>query len=164
LAEISATQDYETDHPELVSEDMQGWQASMRKSATINATVEDRVSPLSQAFDARLAEQQDMVRRLQMLSPPMLASDALASIAGTDEMRFRSFRAAAILHLAAVKSFLASQLERDSVMSQADVDAIPEFSWSPPPPNYVWALALLGACTALISAISLNRFGALRLE
>jgi len=163
-AEIAATQDYETDHPELVSDNMEGWQASMRKSATINATVEGKISPVSQAFDERLAEQQDMVRRFQLLSPPMLASDALASIAGTDEIRFRAFRAAANTHLGVAKTFLAGRLERDSVMSQSDIDAMPEFAWSPPPSSFVWVLVLLGGFTILIGAIAAQRFGALKLE
>lgn len=155
--EVSSTTAYENDHPDLVSDDFEGRLASVRKSVSIGRTVEAAVMPISRRFEEQLVRQQDVVRTLAWLSPPLVAGDALGAVAGTDTASSAAFRSETIAYLAAAKAVLTEPIDRGTVLTRADYDRIPRFDWERRPYRPFAALAGLLLLTAVLTAIAVRR-------
>lgn len=163
-AEVSATTAYENDHPDLASEDFAGRLASVRKSLEIGATIDRAVKPVSDRFADGLAEQQRVSQTVRYLSPPLVAGDALAAIAGTDSGAQLAFRRATANYLATLKAALGSTIEAGRPLGGADYDALPRFAFVRPPPATAWSALFLTLLTGAIFLAATMRFRRLRID
>jgi ABC-2 type transport system permease protein len=157
-AEVSSTTAYENDHPDLASEGFEGRLASVRKSLSIARTVDRAVEPIARRFDAQLAGQQRVVRAFAWASPPMIAADAMTVIAGTDVARSLAFRRAAVDYMGRTKLALGSFIDRGTVMTRAEYQALPRFSWTPSATRPLEQAAVLTVLALILAAIALSRF------
>jgi ABC-2 type transport system permease protein len=83
---------YYEDHPELAGG---GADQAMTDFNTIRLAVSDeverRVAPETERYKTQLARQQSVIDRLRVLSPAILAQDALSDVSGTGAARHRHF-------------------------------------------------------------------------
>ncbi|GGI73078.1 hypothetical protein GCM10007973_07530 [Polymorphobacter multimanifer] len=163
-AEINASTSWETDHPDLASGEVESRRASVARSIGINSKVEAAVAPVSARFAEVLAAQQALASRLAFLSPPLIASDAMAAASGTGLAASQAWRAAAAGHLADVKAKLGEVIAGDGQLTADRLAALPEFTPSqasaPPWPALAWLLAV--AVAATLAAV--RRYRAIRLD
>ncbi|MEM1396101.1 MAG: DUF3526 domain-containing protein [Pseudomonadota bacterium] len=127
--QVASTEAYENDHPETVSGGVEGRLASIRKSLSISREVDKALLPIADRFNTQLEGQQRLVRNLSLLSPPMVAADALTASAGTDVARSIEFHKAARRYLAQLKAALGDVVDRGEVMSRQEYDQLPTFVW-----------------------------------
>ena len=154
-AEINASTAWETDHPDLASGEVESRRASVARSVGINSKVEAAVAPVSARFAEALTAQQELASRLAFLSPPLIASDAMAGASGTGLAASQAWRAAAADHLAEVKARLGEVIAGDGNLTASRLAALPEFTpppaSAPPWPALAWLLAVAaGACLAAV--------------
>lgn len=162
-AQVSATTAYENDHPELDDDSLAAQRESLRKGASIASSVEAAVAPLSADFDRRLAAQQSVVRRAQILSPPLVASDALAAIARTDGASFGAFREAAFAYKEDIRRRLSTIVARDAPMTGVDLATLPSFASPTTSPFPVAAFLFLALVTLALGAAAWMRFARIKL-
>jgi ABC-2 type transport system permease protein len=159
-AEINASTNWETDHPDLASDEAAARRASVARSVGINARVEAAVTPVSARFAEALAAQQALASGLAFLSPPLIASDAMATASGTGLAAAQAYRAAAVRHLAAVKASLGAIIAGDGQLTAGRLATLPAFtpppSPAPPWPAIAWLL-LLAALTVALAARNFAR-------
>ncbi len=162
-AEVSSTEAYENDHPDLASNEFEGRLASIRKTWEVAQQIDAATAPLSAQFSRQLGAQQRFAEALAWLSPSLIARTALEQIAGTDARASEGFRAASTAHLVEVRQFGGGVVERGDIMGPADLERMPRFAWSPAAQTPWGALALLAALAAGLIALALRRFAKLRL-
>jgi len=152
-AEINASSDWETDHPDLASDAAAERRASVARGVSINQKVEAAIAPVSARFADALADQQRLASRLAFLSPPLVASDAMASASGTDLAARQDFRTAAANHVVSVKTSLETVIAGDGILTSQTLAAVPAFKapaiGMPPWPSLAWLLLLASATTAV---------------
>lgn len=157
-SEIASTAAYENDHPELVDESLAAQRASARKGASISTSIDAAVAPLSAAFDASLDVQQTIVRRAQIVSLPLVASDALTAIAGTDAAAYRVFRDASARYRLALKAQLNRLTLRETVLTNGDLENLPRFEAPAASRVLIWPFAMLAVATLGISGLAATRY------
>ncbi len=163
-AEINASTAWETDHPDLASGEVDARRASVARGVGINAKVEAAVAPVSIRFSEALAAQQALASRLALLSPPLIASDAMAHASGTDLVAAQAYRTAAVHYLAEVKTSLDAVIAGDRLLTTEQLTALPQFApparRSPPWTALAWLLVL--ASGAGLAAV--RRYRTIRLD
>jgi ABC-2 type transport system permease protein len=162
-SEIASTSAYENDHPELGDDSLAAQRASARKSASISTSIDAAVAPLSAEFDARLAAQQRLVRQAQLISPPLVASDALTAIAGTDGATYAAFRDCALAYRRVVKRSLETFVTREAAVTPADLSALPRFSAPDTGTVPTIPFAMLLVVTLALASVALRRLRRVRL-
>lgn len=162
-AEINASSAWETDHPDLASDKAASRRASVARSVGINARVEAAVAPVSARFAEALAAQQALASRLAFLSPPLIASDAMAAASGTGLAASQAYRAAAVRHLAEVKARLGDVVAGDGLLTIERLNALPEFT-PPPASERPWlALGWLAVLAGLVTAAATRNYARIEL-
>lgn len=162
--EVASTTAYENDHPDLASEDFAGRLASVRKTVSIGRTVDAAVTPVSRKFDEQLARQHDLVRTFAWLSPPLVAGNALNATAGTDIGGSLAFRRAVGAYLTAAKAALARPIDQGSILSRAEYDRLPRFTWKPAAAAPVAPLLVLLILTILIGGLAIRRLASPQID
>jgi ABC-2 type transport system permease protein len=154
---------YMQDHPELVSGPVDGANAQLRALA-VQDDVDRAVAPVTRRFEAQLARQQAAVARLEVLSPALLAHDALTALAGTDAGRLRRFGAAAADHSLRLRAYWSPLVARGARITSADVDRIPPFAWDASAGAAPTRVALAAALRLLLltAALALAALGSRR--
>ncbi|MEQ1489456.1 MAG: DUF3526 domain-containing protein [Terricaulis sp.] len=166
-AEIAAAGAYENDHPELAADLSlplnEQYRRTVARNIGVGLSVEQRLAPLTRAFETQLRGQQDLVEWVQWASPPMTSASVLASIAGTDTRSYAALRAAAITHLASFKRAILGPVESGRSMTLADYDALPRFE---PPKNNapLLPIVVLAALVMLLWAASVIRLNRVKLD
>lgn len=163
-AEVSATTAYENDHPDLASEDFAGRLASVRKSLEIGTTIDRAVKPVSERFADGLAEQQRLSQTMRYLSPPLVAGDALAGIAGTDSEAQLSFRRATADYLVELKAALGAMIEAGKPIGLAEYDSLPRFAFVRPAQATAWPALFIALLTGALLVAAFIRFRRLRID
>jgi len=157
-AEVASTTGYENDHPDLVSEGLEGRLASIRKSWAIAQQVQQATQPLSQRFEDQRAAQQQLVSRLAWLSPSVIADQALQAQAGTDPRHWADFRRAARTYVDTFGSAVGGFVTRGEVIDPAAFAALPRFDWHPQRTQSAPSLILLMLLSVLLITIARHRF------
>lgn len=163
-AEVNATTVYENDHPDLVSEGFAGRLASVRKSYEIGQTIDNAVRPVSERFAMQLAEQQRVSRAFRYLSPPLVAGDALASVAGTGSDAQLAFRQATAHYLAEFKTALGRTIDAGTPLNIQEYDTLPRFVPARQAAAITWPALFLVLLTSAIFAAALARFRRLKID
>lgn len=125
--------------------------AAVRSIATAE-TAELAIQPLLRAHAERLADQQILGRRMAYLSPVMIAQSALNSVAGTSFSRFDHFIAQVRSFHEAWKHLLHGKTLRNELLTPADYDSFPKFSFQPEPLAPVLSFAI--AASAYLAALA----------
>lgn len=134
-AEIAATGTYENDHPELAADPAlplaEQYRRTVARNYGIGMAIENQLAPLMRSFDDQLSRQMAFVETAQFVSPPMMFSSLLATIAGTDTLAYARHRKAAFDSLAAFKQSIGTLLASGKSFSVADLDALPRYAAPP---------------------------------
>lgn len=163
-AEIAATTAWDNDHKARIEGDVAGALADARRSLAIGRTVEAAVAPVNARFDAQLAAQRRVVTTLSLLSPPLVAGDALVDSAGTGPDAALAFRQATAAYLATLKTRLAGFIEAGEPMTAAGYAALPRFAAAPASRPPTLALLYLGVATLATGIFAARRYAGLRLD
>lgn len=155
--------EYYHEHPELSTNGRQ--EGFIPAFYAAEREVERRLAPLLAEYDARLAGQQRLVSAWRLLSPAVLANEALIELAGSGLDRQRSAGAQARAFLAEWHEALAPRIFLGQRLSPADYDTLPRFRFVEPPVSTA-RVALAAAALALLSLVLLElarrRLGTLR--
>jgi ABC-2 type transport system permease protein len=121
---------YFQDHPELVAGGQPDFTDFYTRYLTTEQEVDGAVAPVLERYDRALADQQAFVSRLRALSPAIAVQEALNDIAGTGLVRHRLFLDQAWAFVRATKDFFLPRIFRKTVLTEADYDALPRFSFA----------------------------------
>ncbi|NJS15541.1 MAG: DUF3526 domain-containing protein, partial [Sphingopyxis sp.] len=163
-AEVASTTVYENDHPDAVADDAAGRLASIRKTWEIAQKVDAAIAPINARFDTQLGAQQDVVRTLGWLLPPLVAGEALTARAGTDTTTWLGFREATRSYLDAFRKAAGRHVEDGTIIDATAYASIPRFAWSPQPRSGLAAALVLALLTLGIGGFALRRFARMRLD
>lgn len=163
-AEQSATTAYENDHPDLASEGFESRLASMRKSREIGRTIDRATAPLADRFAEQLAAQQGVVRTLTFISPPLVAGDALAAVAGTGSGASLAFRRATSAYLTRFKAALAGSIDVGTPLTLPQYDALPRFEFTAPPARTGAVTVFLGILVLALGGAAMLRFRSIKVD
>lgn len=152
-AEIAATRSYEDDHPELSSSTLEGRRATTRKGIEVRHTIARVIAPLQTETERQFFAQRRFEQRLSLLSPSLLASDTLASIAHTDSAAYTTQREAAVEYLGTLAEALASVALGKRPIDTATFDALPRFE--PPSPTQPPLFPILWIMIVTIAIVSI---------
>ncbi len=81
------------EHPELAPSGAMTTADFMSRTYAVQEEVDRQLAPLADRFDLQLANQHALASRYQLASPALVASVALADLAGTGTNRYRHWRA-----------------------------------------------------------------------
>ncbi|MCC5867102.1 MAG: DUF3526 domain-containing protein [Gammaproteobacteria bacterium] len=119
------------DHPELAG-GAGAQEAYFRQVMETERDVAATIAPLLESFADQAHQRDALVNRLAVLSPALLADQALLSIAGMDEARARAWRDAVGEFHAAWSELFADRIRREVQVTSAEVEALPVFGFSEP--------------------------------
>ena len=146
---------YLEDHPELAIgvEPDEANRAALAWAAT--EAVNDRLREVTDAHEERLVAQQALVRRYRVLSPALLAQEALLDAAGTGDARFALFRSQVRGFADEWKAFFVPALLAGEQMTASVLPNIPSFRFADEAAGDIAAralvpIAVLGGLLALV--------------
>jgi ABC-2 type transport system permease protein len=152
---------YYHNHPELAA---QGEQSGfLPRYFAQQRQVEERVTPVLEGFETRLAGQQALVGRLRFLSPAVIVQEAMNDVAGSSLARQQRYVAQARDYLAAWQGKLAPKIFRGENLSAADYDELPRFRFAEEPPAAFGGRVATGLAGLLVPAFVLGLWGWRRL-
>jgi ABC-2 type transport system permease protein len=157
---------YYGDHPELV--EVSNVQQALNDVAitrlAIDEEIERRVRPVVERFDAQLARQQAFVNRLRVLSPAIVAQEALNEVAGTGSGRYRHFMLQVDQYHRRWRSFFTSMTMRKVRMTASTYDDIPRFEYANEPLSSVLTRSAFTLVVLAVGGIALGAIGAVKLK
>lgn len=156
-AEIAATRSYEDDHPELSSSTLEGRRAATQKGIEVRRTIARVIAPLQAETERQFVAQRHFGQRLSLLSPSLLASDTLASIAHTDSAAYATQREAAVRYFDTLAEALASVALGERPVDTEAFDALPRFEPPSPPQPPLFPILWVAIVTIVIISIALLR-------
>jgi ABC-2 type transport system permease protein len=154
---------YFFDHPDMRGQDMD-MSAYYRSVARSEREISDAMLPLLAAFDTQAGRQQQLVARLQYLSPGTLSYQVLTSLAGSDGTRHRRLRAAAIEFHADWRDFFDRRLLAGALLDAGDYARMPRFVFKEPGPGKVLRRNLAPLAALLVIAGGLLAWALRRLR
>ncbi len=154
---------YFFDHPDMRGQDMD-MTAYYRSVARSEREISDAMLPLLAGFDTQALRQQQLVGRLQYLSPGTLTYQVLTSLAGSDGARHRQLRQDALQFHARWRDFFDSRLNASMLLTADDYQRMPKFVFREPSLSVVLQrnLAPLAALTLLAGGLLVWALRALR--
>lgn len=118
------------DHPELIPDDGKTDLKNTRLvSAYIQAESKDRLLEVENSFREKLTKQQYLINYVRFLSPPVLASQALNELAGTDNSRFDRFRQQSAEYDKKWTDYFRAKIFKGDRLTVADYDNAPKFEF-----------------------------------
>jgi ABC-2 type transport system permease protein len=122
---------YYGDHPELVAEVGTDVQQAMNDVAVtrlaMDEEIEEKVRPVVDRYDVQLRRQQAFVDRFRVLSPAIVAQDALDDVAGTGIARYRHFVALVDEFHRQWRALFASMIVQKQRFTPRMFDELPQF-------------------------------------
>lgn len=151
------------DHPELAADSPE---RAMNDFNVIRLAVADRtearVRPVIDAFDRQLARQQDLVSRVQWLSPAILAQGAMNDLAGTGVARHRHFVSQVDAFHREWRGFFAPRVVKAAQVRE--FDALPRFTFVEEAEARVHGRVVDGLIGMALPALLLGAIGLRRLS
>jgi ABC-2 type transport system permease protein len=116
------------DHPELAPASADAGPVNFAaQSWAVQEEVERVTAPVRAQYDQQAERQRALIRQFRFLSPALLAQEALQDIAGTGEVRYRTFREDVGALRGAFREFIGAKIVRNVPFTSADVVALPSF-------------------------------------
>lgn len=153
-ARSKALDEYYYDHLELVPDGAKRARDFLTLSLANASSVEKAVRPLVDRFAAQRQRQTELVQRLQLLSPAIMARLVLNEASGTSTARHEDFMRQVEIYQHEWKEFFASRLLARKPLTSADYDQMPQFRYRPEP----WLTPLqrvAGSLVAMVAALLL---------
>ncbi len=119
------------DHPELAGGD-EAQEAYFRQVMETEQDVAATIAPLLAAFADQSRQRDGLVSRLSVLSPALLADQALMGIAGMDASRSRVWREAVSEFHAAWTGYFAERIRLERPVTSAELEALPVLAFTEP--------------------------------
>jgi ABC-2 type transport system permease protein len=137
---------YYGDHPELAAvSDMDKAKNDVAITRlAIDDEVEERVRPVVDRYDVQLARQQRLIDRFRLLSPAIVAQDALNDVAGTGSARYRHFVSLVDAYHEGWRALFASMIVSRQKLTPDTYDALPRFIYEEEPIRAVLTRASVG--------------------
>lgn len=162
VAELAATQEYEDDHPELVFATLEGRREWLRKGNEVRQTILEAVAPIEAETAKQFTAQRRFGQWLALISPSLLASDALAGIARTDSTAYAEQREAVKTYSRSRKAILVSAAFGERPIDTATFDALPRFNPPPPSPRSLFPVLWIAIVTMGMAAFAIIRLRRVR--
>lgn len=116
------------DHPEMTVSD-EAVPGFYRSNFLANQEAAKRTTPVLDAFHQSRTQRAQLISKLQYLSPAMIASNALTTIAGGNVARNMAFQDQARLALSDLSERIGPSVVTKQRLSVAEFDAIPTFAF-----------------------------------
>lgn len=120
------------DHPELIESD-EAVPGFYRSNFLGNREVVERTTPVLEEFNQSRQQRANLIGKLQFLSPPMIANNALATIAGGDVARSMAYQEQARAALDELFEHIGPAVVAKQRISLAEFDTIPKFEFQDQP-------------------------------
>ncbi len=120
------------DHPTSANVGRDGMRQFALLQAARDRQIADRLQVVEHAFDQQLARQQRLASWLSVLSPTMVAQEALLEIAGTGRSRFEHFKAASRAFQQAWKAYFDPYVLDAATLTVDAIASAPAFTYSAP--------------------------------
>lgn len=157
---------YYGDHPEFVADT--DLDKAMNDAAIVKLAIDDeierRVRPVAERYEEQLLRQQQLVNRVRLLSPAIIAQDALNDVAGTGASRYRHFVRQVASYHDGWRKYISSLVRRKVRFEPGMYDDLPQFDYQDEPLADVWRRAGTGALTLFMAALVLTALGIARLR
>ncbi len=152
---------YYQDHPELATDGSPAADFNVTRLA-VDARIEESVAPVLARFERQLAAQRALAGRVRLLSPAILAQDALVDLAGTGAPRHEWFVAQVRRFHRQWRQFFFPRVAARTPL--VDYAAVPRFTFAEEPAQargrrVLVAVAIVGVHTllALAAAVAASR-------
>jgi ABC-2 type transport system permease protein len=138
------------DHPTTGNVGREGLRQFALLQAARDRQVAERLKAVESKFDAQLRNQQRLASWLSVLSPTMVAQNALLDVAGTSTFRFDHFRAQAAAFQQHWKAYFEPRVLDAATLTAEEYAAAPSFAYVDEP-----ASAMLRRVVVPLAAMSL---------
>lgn len=123
---------YYYDHPELAPEDNKMSMASyVYKNALKDKMIEEAARPTVVAYREQARQQQEYVFLRKFYSPALIMQSIFDEMAGHTLRDFLAFQSQADDARKQWRSYFASKIFRDEMMTRAEIEALPTFRYQP---------------------------------
>ena len=144
------------DHPELAGGD-EAQEAYFRQVMETEQDVAATIAPLLVAFADQSRQRDALVSQLSVLSPALLADQALLNITGMDAARARAWREAVGEYHAAWTGFFAERIRLERPVTSTELEALPVMAFTEPADRHLQLapglLLLIASLVLLICAV-----------
>jgi ABC-2 type transport system permease protein len=147
------------DHPTSANVGRDGMRQFALLQATREQQIADRLQRVEAEFAAQLERQRQLTQWLSVLSPTMVAQGALLDAAGTSELRFAHFRAAAAAFQRDWKAFFEPRVLDAATFTAGELAAAPVFVYYEQQSSAISARTLLPVAAMLIVGALLTWLG-----
>lgn len=161
-AEIKATRVHEDEHPELSRLTLEGRQNQVQKGIEIRSAVEKALEGVKAQDEEVLAHQQAFENAMAYLSPPMLVSNQLVSIAGSDKQHYKAQQLALKDYAVRLNKVLTNLSLGQLVVDEVAFNSLPTFLSPPRSPQSPYPLLWLVIITKFLISIACLRFKSIR--
>jgi len=157
---------YYGDHPELVAvSDVEKVQSDVAVTQlAIEEEIERRVRPVVERYDVQLARQQSAVDRFGLLSPAILAQDALNDVAGTGSARYRHFVSLVEDYHEGWQALFASMIVSKQKLTPDVYDDLPRFAYREEPLRSVMTRVAAAIAILVAAGVTFALTGVARLR
>lgn len=155
-AEISATRSHEEEHPDLSKLTLAGRQALAQKRIEIGQAIESAVEGVIADEEAKINERAAFENTFSFVSPPMLLTNQLVSISGTDKPLFHAQRVALRDYSNELNKVTANLSLGKGVIDLAAFEGLPSFK--PPKSSPYSAYSFFGLLIVTMFLLSLSYF------
>lgn len=126
----TAVNQFLADHPEMLQTGTLAASNSWGRTLATQERANDAMRPVYAAFDSALARQHQAAAIASMLSPAVMAQDALQDVADRSIMRFRRFDAAIDTHHQAWQQFFFQRVFGERPVRRAELATLPSFVYT----------------------------------
>ncbi|TVP98981.1 MAG: DUF3526 domain-containing protein [Balneolaceae bacterium] len=121
----------------------------------VRQNIAEAVSPIVDDYYSRLAGQQEFARRISALSPAVILKEAMGGLAGTSPAHYNHFHVSAEQFRLEWMEFIRNKMLREQFVALNDLDALPQFSYSPENVNNGFSRAGMALLFHLLAVIVL---------
>ncbi len=154
---------YLRDHPEYAINDSTQSRSFWHGYMASQKLVKEALAPIVGSYEEQLSKQQDWTRKMQWISPAIIAQESLNSLAGTSTQDYEAYRKQVVQFAELWRAHFMPFLFNNTLFTTNDHDALPQFQYQPLQQNggiqamsilLLMALVLLGLGFAMQSAPS----------
>jgi ABC-2 type transport system permease protein len=157
---------YYGDHPELVAvTDLERVANDVAVTQlAIDEEIERQVRPVVDQYDVQLSRQQSAIDRFRLLSPAVIAQDALNDVAGTGSARYQHFVSIVEDYHEGWQAAFASMIVAKQRLTPDVYDGLPRFSYRDESLRSVLSRVLGAVGVLAAGGMALSLIGAARLS
>ncbi|MBX3147807.1 MAG: DUF3526 domain-containing protein [Gemmatimonadales bacterium] len=152
------------DHPDLAPTGTVTTADFMSRTYAVQEEVDRQLAPLADRFDEQLGRQHALAARYQLASPALVASFALADLAGTGPARYRHWRDQVASYHETWQEFFIPRAFRREWLDASIYPAIPRFAYTEESHSAVLGRVGVALLVLLLPTVLLALYAAPRLR